>query len=212
MPGTYLERRWRRACPAAVSGWTVPPIVIAAATKRLPQFRFEVSDIATWMRWPLDLILANAVLQWVPNQRAAVSSLVKNLRCSGNLAVQMPDNLDEPAPPAARNRGGRLSANKLKGGAHHALRLRLVLRAAQAAVRGSTVWRTVYYHPLAGGADAVVEWFKGSALRPFLAELDDSEEGAFLERYRNAVAQAYPALADGTVLLPFPRLFIVATR
>lgn len=74
------------------------------------------------------------------------------------------------------------------------------------------VWRTVYHHPLAGGADAVVEWFKGSALRPFLAELDDSEQGVFLARYRDAIARAYPAQADGTVLLPFPRLFIVATR
>jgi trans-aconitate 2-methyltransferase len=74
------------------------------------------------------------------------------------------------------------------------------------------VWRTVYHHPLAGGADAVVEWFKGSALRPFLAGLDGAEQQAFLRRYRDEIANAYPALADGTVLLPFPRLFIVATR
>jgi trans-aconitate 2-methyltransferase len=58
----------------------------------------------------------------------------------------------------------------------------------------------------------VVEWFKGSALRPFLAGLDGAEQQAFLQRYRDEIAHAYPALADGTVLLPFPRLFIVATR
>jgi trans-aconitate 2-methyltransferase len=74
------------------------------------------------------------------------------------------------------------------------------------------VWRTVYHHPLAGGAGAVVEWFKGSALRPFLAALDDAEQQAFLQRYQDEIAKAYPALPDGTVLLPFPRLFIVATR
>jgi trans-aconitate 2-methyltransferase len=74
------------------------------------------------------------------------------------------------------------------------------------------VWRTVYHHPLAGGADAVVEWFKGSALRPFLAKLDAAEQAAFLRRYRDAIAAAYPAFDDGTLLLPFPRLFIVATR
>ena len=67
---------------------------------------------------------------------------------------------------------------------------------------------------LRGGADTVVEWFKGSALRPFLAALDDGERAAFLAQYRDALAGpgGYPALADGTVLLPFPRLFIVATR
>jgi len=71
---------------------------------------------------------------------------------------------------------------------------------------------TTYYHPISGGADAVVEWFKGSGLRPFLEPLDASEHSAFLTRYKHAVAQAYPPLADGTVLLAFPRLFFIATR
>jgi trans-aconitate 2-methyltransferase len=63
-----------------------------------------------------------------------------------------------------------------------------------------------------GGAAAVVEWFKGSALQPYLAQLSKDEQDAFLVRYKAAIAQAYPALADGTVLLPFPRLFVVANR
>lgn len=68
------------------------------------------------------------------------------------------------------------------------------------------------HHVLAGGTDAVVEWFKGSGLRPFLAPLDHDEAIAFLAEYRAALAKAYPSLADGAVLLPFPRLFIIATR
>jgi trans-aconitate 2-methyltransferase len=57
-----------------------------------------------------------------------------------------------------------------------------------------------------------VEWFKGTGLLPFLAPLDPPERTIYLSRYTAAIEKAYPAEADGTVLLPFPRLFIVATR
>ncbi|CAB3715176.1 Trans-aconitate 2-methyltransferase [Paraburkholderia sediminicola] len=214
-PGNSTEALAARLPGAAVSGMDSSADMIAAAIKRLPQFKFEVSDIETWAApGPYGLILANAVLQWVPNHEQLFPSLVKKLAPGGNLAVQMPDNLDEPAHRLLREIAADGPwANKLRGvertmryGAdwYYALLKPLCARV--------DVWRTVYHHPLAGGADAVVEWFKGSALRPFLAELDDSEQGVFLARYRDAIARAYPAQTDGTVLLPFPRLFIVATR
>jgi trans-aconitate 2-methyltransferase len=74
------------------------------------------------------------------------------------------------------------------------------------------VWLTVYHHVLPGGTDAVVEWFKGSGLRPFLAPLDAGETAAYLADYRALLVDAYPVLPDGSVLLPFPRLFVVAVR
>src|SRR5262249_32912475 len=73
------------------------------------------------------------------------------------------------------------------------------------------VWRTTYHHPL-GGIDAIVEWFRGSGLRPFLSPLTQEEQAEYLLHYRSALASAYPIQPDGSVLLPFPRLFIVATR
>jgi trans-aconitate 2-methyltransferase len=57
-----------------------------------------------------------------------------------------------------------------------------------------------------------VEWFKGSGLRPFIGPLSDAERSAYLERYTAAIADAYSPLADGSVLLPFPRVFMVAVR
>jgi trans-aconitate 2-methyltransferase len=132
------------------------------------------------------------------------------------LAVQMPDNLDEPAHRLMRE----LAANgpwAAKLAAASAARPPLadarwyyeLLKPICARV---DVWRTTYYHALAGGARAVVEWFKGSGLRPFLEPLDDGEREAYLEKYTAAIATAYPASSDDGVLLPFPRVFIVAIR
>jgi trans-aconitate 2-methyltransferase len=74
------------------------------------------------------------------------------------------------------------------------------------------LWRTTYYHSLSGGAAAVVEWFKGSGLRPYIEPLTQAERSAYLERYTAEIATAYPASADGSVLLPFPRMFMAAIR
>ncbi len=73
------------------------------------------------------------------------------------------------------------------------------------------IWHTTYNHVMAG-PEAIVEWFKGSALRPFLSALDPAAAEDFLRAYTAAVSRAYPPRVDGQVLLRFPRLFIVATR
>ena len=216
-PGNSTERLAARFPDAVVTGLDSSGDMIEAARKRLPHIRFESGDILTWRNaGPFDVILANAVLQWVPDHVSLLPALVGRLAPGGSLAVQMPDNLDEPAHRIMRETAADGPwADKLAG----AYKSRAARQGATWYYRllrdtGTTVdiWRTTYHHVLTGGAGAVVEWFKGSGLRPFLDPLDATERASFLARYEAAIGEAYPALPDGTVLLPFPRLFFVATR
>jgi trans-aconitate 2-methyltransferase len=221
-PGNSTEVLTVRYPGARLRGIDSSEDMIAAARRRLPGINFQVEEISAWLEEPggaagelYDLILANAVLHWVPGHKAVFAALAAKLSTGGSLAVQMPDNLDEPAQRLMREiaASGPWSG-KLKslveprvpiesGGWYYGL-----LRSSCSRV---DIWRTTYLHPLAGES-AIVEWFKGSGLRPFLDPLDASERSGYLARYTAAVKAAYPPLPDGTVLLAFPRLFIVATR
>jgi trans-aconitate 2-methyltransferase len=215
-PGNSTELLQSRFPAAHIIGVDSAPDMIATARRRLPDTEFQQADIARWTHpGPFDVILANASLQWVPDHEILFRKLVATLASGGSLAVQMPDNLDEPAhrlmreiaadgPWAAKLTGAAAARAERRSAAWYYALLRET-------AKNVDVWQTTYFHALAGGADAVVEWFKGSGLRPYLGPLDDAERTAFLGRYRAAIAQAYPPLADGTVLLPFPRLFILVT-
>jgi trans-aconitate 2-methyltransferase len=215
-PGNSTEVLHERYPRAGIIGLDSSPDMIKAARERLPDLAFEVVDIRDWRpKEPFDVILANAALQWVPDHEALLPALMAKLGSGGALAVQMPDNLDEPSHRLmgeVANDGPW--ATKLKhAGAARAERHPpgWYFRLLRAHAPHVDVWRTTYFHPLAG-AHAIVEWLKGTGLRPFLDPLEKSEQDSFLAHYEEAIAKAYPADADGTVLLPFPRLFVVATR
>jgi trans-aconitate 2-methyltransferase len=221
-PGNSTEVLAERYPAARVAGIDSSPDMITAARQRLPGADFAVEEVRAWSGGsriadaPFDVILANAVLQWVPGHATLFPELIERLAPHGALAVQMPDNLDGPAHRLMREiaQGGPWAA-KLAGAA--AARTALASMdwyydLLQPLCTRVDFWQTTYYHALAGGAGAIVEWFKGSGLRPFIEPLDDGERSAYLERYTAAIAEAYPTAANGSVLLPFPRMFMLAIR
>lgn len=213
-PGNSTEVLAGRFPQAQVTGMDSSDDMLVDARKRLPGLNFELADIGAWHpEHAFDVILANASLQWLPDHARLYPHLVNQLTPGGTLAVQTPDNLDEPAHRLAREvaADGPWSAKigAVKHNERHTASYYYELLSQHCGI--VDVWRTTYLHPLADHA-AVVEWFKASALRPFLAPLSDREKAAFLGEYQARITQAYPALGDGTVLLPFPRLFIIATR
>lgn len=234
-PGNSTEILAQRFRGAHVRGLDSSPDMIAAARRRMPHVAFDCVDIESWLSADVgagsaaaavtsapaaapervDVILANAVLQWLPNHARLLPALMDKLAVGGALAVQMPDNFHEPSQLMMREiaADGPWAARLAEVGGRADLETaNWYYAVARAAGGRADIWRTTYHHPLEGGARAVVEWFKGSGLRPYLASLHPDERAAFLARYEAAMARAYPALADGSVLLPFPRLFMVAVR
>jgi trans-aconitate 2-methyltransferase len=185
----------------------------AAMLAKAQGFATEQADIATWApAAPVDVLFSNAALQWLGGHQALFPRLLSHLAPGGVLAVQMPamhaaplraeqDRIAREGPwvPALAQVGS--APPVLDPGAYFDL-----LRPRVAAL---DLWVTEYIHVLRG-PDPVVQWAMGTSLRPFLDALQGDLRAGFLDAYRAAMRAAYPPRADGAVLLPFRRLFILA--
>ncbi len=165
----------------------------------------------TWQpNEPADLLFANAVFQWLPNHLDIFDRLMDGLTRGGVLAVQMPDNLGEPPHllmEESAHAGPWKTAFEKKSVRRNPLSQpsayysRLISKSARL-----DIWHTIYNHPMADAA-AIVEWVKATGLMPYLAAAGQEHREAFLADYLARVETAYPKMADGRVLLRFPRMF-----
>jgi trans-aconitate 2-methyltransferase len=209
-PGNSTELLIERFPEAHVVGIDSSPDMLQQARERLPRRTFVQGDLSNWMPEPdTDLLFGNAVFHWVPDHPRVLARLLGSLPSGGVLAVQMPDNTKEPAlmlmgkvaislaqPSPAR------SDLRRPEGYYDLLR---------PLCEHLDIWHTHYNH-IIDDHQGVVEWFKGSGMRPFLAPLGEAGGKTFLAKYSEEIRRAYPTRFDGKVLLRFPRLFIVAAR
>lgn len=162
----------------------------------------------------VDVLVSNAALQWVPKHTELLSRWAGQLNEGGWIAFQVPANFDAPSHRLMRELA---DSRRWRG------RLQGVLRGALAVAEPDTyldllhahglhadVWQTQYLHVLPG-ADPVLEWVRGTGLRPVLHELNDDEADAFSAEYASLLRHAYPVRPYGTVL-PFLRTFAVAQK
>jgi len=206
-----IKERWPEA---RVTGVDDSPAMLAKAAATAPAITWQQADLATWSPpRPADLIYSNAALHWLTGHERLFPALLAARAPAGVLAVQMPRNHAAPshaaigavvreASWAARLAGVRGIAPVAS--AAHYLRL---LSPRSSAVEA---WESEYIHVLTG-PDPVVEWTKGTTLRPYLDALGADAE-AFLASCAARLRAAYPPEDDGRTLFPFRRVFIVATR
>ncbi len=206
-PGTLTSLLADRWPGATVVGVDSSPEMVAAARDR--RVRFEVGDLRSWTG-PVDVLVSNATLQWVPDHLRLVPRLVEQVTPGGWLAFQVPGNFAEPShtirtelaaeePYAAHTRDAAVPSSHDPGVYLDAL-----------TGLGCTVdaWETTYLHVLTG-PDPVFTWVSGTGARPTLQALPDDLRPAFEAELRRRLAAAYPEQAYG-VVLPFRRVFVVA--
>jgi trans-aconitate 2-methyltransferase len=209
---TILKARF----PAAeVTGVDSSAAMLDKARAAAPDCRFVQGGFESWEpEAPVDLLFSNAALHWTGDHDTLFPRLLGLLAPGGCVAVQMPAMHDAPlrrlqpeiaaaGPWAPALRGLASAPAILQPGEYWDI---LKPRAASL-----DIWETIYLHALTG-PDAVGEWASGSSLRPFLDPLTDELRTGFRRAYAASMAVHYPPRADGTTLLPFRRLFLLARR
>jgi trans-aconitate 2-methyltransferase len=223
-PGTMTSALADRWPDAHVLGLDSSADMIAAANAHTIPGRldFRQESIEDWAAPPVDVIVANASLQWVPSHAALLPTWAAAVRPGGTLAFQVPKTREMPAGdifrsvarsarwadrlgPVASGAGPRSLASSVRDGSGYVdLLAREGLRV--------DAWETTYLHVLTG-ADPVLEWFAGTGLRPYLDALvgDEPALAGFRAEVAAGLAEVYPPAPYGTIL-PFPRIFVVAHR
>ncbi|HVV68439.1 MAG TPA: trans-aconitate 2-methyltransferase [Gammaproteobacteria bacterium] len=198
---------------AVITGLDSSEQMIMEARKLYPKGQWLQADIASWT--PLetyDIVFSNAALQWVSEHERVLPHLLQQVKPGGALAFQVPANINATAHQLMRD----LAASKhWRKHFHQPIREWYVHPPAfyydvlSPHASHIELWRSEYFHAMSG-PEAIVEWYKGSGLRPFLDLLPEDKQDSFLQGYLQLIAKAYPRQANGQVLFPFLRLFVIA--
>lgn len=210
-----LAARWPSAVVTGVD--SSPEMLAAAASHAVPgRVGFVAGDVRTWTAdRPVDVLVSNAVLHWVPDHPRLLPAWAEVLAPGGALAVQVPGNFRAPTHALlaelchSSRFGTRLDAVAPDPDA--VLDPAGYLEVLAGAGLEPDVWETTYLHVLTGD-DPVLGWVRGTVLRPVLAALDAAEAEHLTAAYAAALREAYPQRSDGTTVLPFRRIFAVGRR
>jgi len=217
-PGNSTEPLVARYPDAHIVGIDSSPNMLAEARTLLPQVTFAEGDVRSYQpTGPVDLLVSNALFIWLPDEERipTIAALIQTLSPGGVFAFQVPDNFSQPSYAAIRETAsdGCWAASPQ---ARDPLRERFpspqrLYDALSPWLASVDLWHTHYDHILEDH-QAVVEWVKGTGLRPYIDPLSGEQQEQFLNAYLGRIEKAYPKLHDGKVMLRCVRLFMVGVR
>lgn len=215
-PGNSTRVVQERFPQAKIQGIDQSPEMIRAAGEAHPSLSFAVFDITQELS-PLgggyDLVFSNACLQWVPGHGTLLPRLIGLLRPGGVLAAQIPNNAEEPIHRIVEGVSAKAAwrAHFPEQRIFHQLKPEQYFDLLSASAVDFTMWETIYYHRLPSH-QAILEWYRGTGLRPYLSCLTEEQQRLFEREVLEGIERAYPVRQNGEVIFRFPRLFFTARR
>ncbi len=214
-PGNSTRVLAERFPDAHILGTDKSAHMVQTAKKRYPDLDFAVCDAHNQLHMlgsGFDIVFSNACIQWVPNHPQLLCEMMSLLRPGGVLAVQVPVQMREPIHLIIREVA---ESDKWKGKLpgewiFYTLEPEAYFDRLCQISSDFNIWETIYYHRLAS-PEEIMQWYRGTGLRPYLTALDESEREAFEQDVFEQVQKAYP-MREGGVIFKFPRLFFTAVR
>lgn len=214
-PGNSTDVLGKAFPDSRIVGADSSPEMIASAKDKYPQYDFEIFDATGDFSQlgKFDIIFSNACLQWVPEHKKLLGKMMSALNDGGTMAVQIPMNFNEPIHKII----GELSSSDEWRERLHFSRIFYTLRPEEyydilADISSDfSIWETVYCHRMRSHQD-IIEWYRGTGLRPYLQSLDEISAKEFESQVYERVKQEYPVQKNGEIIFRFPRFFFTAQK
>jgi trans-aconitate 2-methyltransferase len=208
-----LHCRWPLA---DITGIDKSEEMIKKARKDYPDQKWAVGDASSLkVDTPFDVVFSNAALQWIPKHEVLIPGLFKLVSVGGALAVQVPGNNESPLHQAVYSIAAEKQWRRYTAGCEKLLNYRSAeyyYTILQPIASDIELWETVYYHVLSSHQE-LIEWYKGTGMRPFLDSLPDEKRRiSFEKQILKKCKEDYKKQKDGKILYPFKRIFFIAYK
>lgn len=194
---------------AAILGVDSSENMLQTAREQHPQAEYRRLDAGTELsslNRTFDVVFSNACIQWIPQQNRILQDMMGLLNPGGVLAVQIPQQAKHPVQQLLQQMAkSEPWREKLQA------RTFYTLSESDYYDQLSELWETVYFHEMPSH-ESILEWYRGTGLRPYLEQLQESDRPIFEQELLEHIKQIYPVQKNGTILFRFPRLFWIAVK
>lgn len=213
-PGNSTQALKDRFPDADIWGIDSSEEMLKTAKENVPQatfLSFDATDDLKKLGKKFDLIFSNACIQWIPDHPALFRNMANILKEDGILAVQTPMTADMPMHKILRETALQPEWREKIANPRtfYNLSPEGYFDLMQELFPFSELWQTEYFHEMPSH-NAILEWYKGTGLRPYLEALNETDKEKFQKEIYQKITEAYPPQKNGTILFRFPRLFLLA--